>query len=151
MRSIMKPGYKTTEFYLAAGAVLLGGIVAAGAVPSTGPVGQGVGAVVGVLGALGYTVSRAWAKVTPGKGWKSTEYWLSAVAAVVGVLLTSDAFPSTGPVGKVLGMVSTLLAAMGYGIARGIAKGDAAASDIPSPTPTTPASNVWRKPPKVAK
>lgn len=142
--SDVKPGYKTTEFYLAVGAVLVGGVVASGAVPSTGPIGQGVGAVTAVLAALGYTVSRGWAKVAPGAGWKSTEYWLAAIAAVVGILLTSDVFPSTGGIGKILGMVSTLLGAMGYGIARGLSKGDAAARA--SDPPPLPEVGGWRKP-----
>lgn len=140
--SDIKPGYQTSEFYLALAAVLVGGVVASGAVPSAGPIGQGAGALVSVLAALGYTASRTWAKVTPGKGWRSTEYWLSAAAAVVGILLTSDAFPSTGTVGKVLGLVSTVLAAMGYSAARGLAK----AATPPAAPPTTPDISAWRRP-----
>jgi len=49
---------KTTEFWLSAAATLVGLAIASGIVPTTGTWPQIVGLVTGVLGALGYTVSR---------------------------------------------------------------------------------------------
>ena len=54
----VKPGYKTTEFWLSAAATVVGLAIASGIVPTSGTWPQIVGLVTGVLGALGYTVSR---------------------------------------------------------------------------------------------
>jgi len=58
----VKPGYKTTEFWLSLAAVLVGAAVSSGAIPETGPYAQVVGLVASVLGGLGYTVSRTMIK-----------------------------------------------------------------------------------------
>jgi hypothetical protein len=54
----VKPGYKTTEFWLSTAAVVLGVVVASGIVPSGGAWDQAVGLIVAALAALGYTGSR---------------------------------------------------------------------------------------------
>lgn len=54
----MKPGYKTTEFWLSLLAILLGAAMASGAVPEGGLVAQIVGGALSLLGSLGYTSSR---------------------------------------------------------------------------------------------
>ena len=51
-------GFKTTEFWLSAAATVVGLAIASGIVPTSGTWPQIVGLVTGVLGALGYTVSR---------------------------------------------------------------------------------------------
>ncbi len=56
--AVVKPGYKTTEFWLSAVATIVGLVLASGIVPSNGPWVQVTGLITGVLGALGYTVSR---------------------------------------------------------------------------------------------
>jgi predicted tellurium resistance membrane protein TerC len=53
-----KPGYKTTEFWLAFAAVMLGAFVASGAVPLEGTASQIVGLIQSALVALGYTGAR---------------------------------------------------------------------------------------------
>ena len=58
----VKPGYQTTEFWLSAAATLVGLAIASGIVPTTGTWPQVVGLVTGVLGAMGYTVSRTTVK-----------------------------------------------------------------------------------------
>jgi hypothetical protein len=57
-----KPGYKTTEFWMAFVAMLIGAAFASGVFPaeSTGDKLLGLGATV--LSALGYTVSRTMVK-----------------------------------------------------------------------------------------
>lgn len=55
-------------------------------------------------------------------GWKTTEFWLSVIAAIVGLLFASDAIPTDSPIAKALGGVATALSAMGYSVARGMAK-----------------------------
>ena len=54
----VKPGFKTTEFWLSAAATLVGLAIASGIVPTSGTWPQIVGLVTGVLGAMGYTISR---------------------------------------------------------------------------------------------
>jgi|TARA_Y100000114_G_C11705058_1_gene300495 hypothetical protein len=53
-----KPGYKTTEFWLALSAVLLGAVLGSGAVPSEGPWVQVVALMETALVAMGYTGAR---------------------------------------------------------------------------------------------
>lgn len=61
---VVKPGYKTTEFWLSAVATIVGLVLASGIVPSNGPWVQVTGLITGVLGALGYTVSRGSVKAS---------------------------------------------------------------------------------------
>lgn len=54
-----KPGYKTTEFYLTMAAMILSALYASGAFADTTTTGKVMALIAGVLGSLGYTVSRA--------------------------------------------------------------------------------------------
>lgn len=61
------------------------------------------------------------------KGIKTTEFWLSVIAMLVGALLASGLIGEGSIWGQVLGVVSSALAAMGYSVARGLYKrGEAA-------------------------
>ena len=62
-----KPGFKTTEFWLSTIAVVLGIVLASGAVPDGGIVAQIVGGVLSVLSSLGYTAARTKVKVNGGE------------------------------------------------------------------------------------
>ncbi len=55
----VKPGYKTTEFWLTAVAQVVSVLVASGIVPTEGPWAQAVALVTGVLATLGYQAGRA--------------------------------------------------------------------------------------------
>jgi hypothetical protein len=57
-----KPGYKTTEFWLSTGAVLLGALFASGVVSEGSSFDKVLGLAVSILTALGYTVARTKAK-----------------------------------------------------------------------------------------
>ena len=67
----MKPGWKTSEFYLSLAAVLVGAVMASGVMDG---LGQGhwavrvVGLVATILGSLGYTASRGLVKNATTKG-----------------------------------------------------------------------------------
>lgn len=63
----MKPGYKTTEFWLSLAAILLGALITSGAIPADSVFDKLLGIAATVLGALGYTVSRAFVKNTAAK------------------------------------------------------------------------------------
>ncbi len=58
----VKPGYRSTEFWLASIATVLGIVLASGAVPEGGLVGQIIGGVLALLANLGYTASRTQVK-----------------------------------------------------------------------------------------
>ena len=56
------------------------------------------------------------------KGIKTTEFWFSAVAAIVGLLYASGVIAPDSGGDKMLGLVGSILASMGYTISRGMAK-----------------------------
>lgn len=58
----------------------------------------------------------------PKKGIKTTEFWFSAVAALVGLLYASGLIAPDSGGDKMLGLVGSVLASMGYTISRGLAK-----------------------------
>lgn len=55
-------------------------------------------------------------------GYRTTEFWLSTVACLVGLLLASGALPASGTAVEVVGLIASALSAMGYSIARGKSK-----------------------------
>lgn len=65
-----KPGYKTTEFWLSLATILVGAVMASGVLDSLGTehwLVKVVGIVMSVLGALGYSTSRAFVKNSDNK------------------------------------------------------------------------------------
>tara|TARA_Y100001973_G_C5180188_1_gene324386 strand:+ start:1249 stop:1440 length:192 start_codon:yes stop_codon:yes gene_type:complete len=63
----MKPGYKTTEFWMALGAATIGAATASGVIPSDGALAQAIGLIATALVALGYTGARFALKKQPQK------------------------------------------------------------------------------------
>jgi len=55
-------------------------------------------------------------------GYKTTEFWLSAAASVVGLLFAAEVFPSESPGEKFLGLAAMVLASLGYTVSRGMVK-----------------------------
>jgi hypothetical protein len=58
----VKPGYKTTEFWLTLATTAVGALLASGVIEAGSAWDKAIGVVVSVLGALGYTVARGMAK-----------------------------------------------------------------------------------------
>lgn len=58
----VKPGYKTTEFWLKIAAIALTAMFASGVIPTAGTAANVAAIAATMLGALGYTVSRTFAK-----------------------------------------------------------------------------------------
>jgi hypothetical protein len=56
------PGYRTSEFWISLAAMLVGAILASGALPEHTIAFKIVGVAATILGALGYTVSRTMVK-----------------------------------------------------------------------------------------
>lgn len=50
--------------------------------------------------------------------YKTGEYWISVAAVLVGVLLSSGAFAESSQLAKILGVVASLLGALGYTVSR---------------------------------
>ena len=72
-------------------------------------------------------------------GWKTTEFWLSLIATLIGALLASGALnptdPTQGKILQIVGLISTLLASMGYTAARTSAKNAQARTPVITVTP----------------
>ena len=80
-------------------------------------------------------------------GWKTSEFWLSFVAVLIGAVFASgmlDALPADSAVLKIVGLISSVLGALGYTAARGFVKGkdsvgaaliEASKSNPPMPPP----------------
>lgn len=62
MSGASKPGYKTTEFWLAVAASLVGFAVASGAFVDGGQIMRGLGLISAALASAGYSHSRGIAK-----------------------------------------------------------------------------------------
>ena len=58
----------------------------------------------------------------PKIGIKTSEFWFSAVAAIAGLLYASGLIAPESGGDKILGLVATVLSAMGYSVSRGISK-----------------------------
>ena len=111
----MTPGYRSPAFWLTLLTTSIAALFASGAGPETGLVFQGLSAVAGALAAAGYASVRAFKNGEDGRSaFKTTEFWLSLAAFVVGALLASGAFPTDGGALKVLGAIASFLAAAGY-------------------------------------
>jgi hypothetical protein len=55
----MKPGYKTTEFWLSVAAIVISAFLASGVVAEGSAVAQALGLALGALSAAGYSVGRS--------------------------------------------------------------------------------------------
>jgi len=55
-------------------------------------------------------------------GYKTTEFWLTIAANVVGVLMMANIFPIDSTVGKIIGVAAMVLSSLGYTVSRSIAK-----------------------------
>lgn len=51
-------------------------------------------------------------------GYKTTEFWLTAFATLVGLALASDVIPTDGPWAKIVGLAAAVLSSMGYTVSR---------------------------------
>ena len=60
--SEVKPGYKTTEFWMSTAALICGVLLSSGVIGESGLAAQIVGGIMSTLAALGYTASRGKAK-----------------------------------------------------------------------------------------
>jgi hypothetical protein len=55
-------------------------------------------------------------------GYKTTEFWLTALAMLVSLLFASGIIPTDSSMDKLLGMVAAALGGAGYAVSRGLAK-----------------------------
>ena len=59
---------------------------------------------------------------SPKPGYKTTEFWLSVVAALVGLTYASGIIGAETQADKIMGFASSILATLGYTVSRGLAK-----------------------------
>ncbi len=55
-------------------------------------------------------------------GIKTTEFWMSFVAMVLGFVTANNVFPEDQPIGKIIALAVSVLAALGYTVARSMVK-----------------------------
>jgi hypothetical protein len=55
-------------------------------------------------------------------GYKTTEFWLSAIATLISLAFASGVVSEGSQVEKVVGFIAAALASLGYSVSRGIAK-----------------------------
>lgn len=55
-------------------------------------------------------------------GYATTEFWLTAVVTLIGLLVASGAIPTESSWGKLLGLAASALASMGYSASRATVK-----------------------------
>ena len=58
----------------------------------------------------------------PKPGWKSTEFWFSAIVAIWGMVVASGAVGEDDAWVKIVGAIVAGLASAGYSVARGTVK-----------------------------
>ena len=67
---------------------------------------------------------------TPKKaGYKTTEFWLSLAALVLGALIASGAIGEDSGTGQIIAFAASALTALGYSLSRGIVKKAEALTD----------------------
>jgi hypothetical protein len=60
--------------------------------------------------------------MTEKPGWKTSEFWLTMAATLVGIFVLSGVLPTDHIVMKVAALAMQALAAVGYSYSRGLAK-----------------------------
>jgi hypothetical protein len=55
-------------------------------------------------------------------GYKTTEFWLSLTAILVGAAIASGVFPVDSNGDKLLGLAATVLSSVGYTVSRSLVK-----------------------------
>ena len=115
-----KPKWKTTEFWVQVVVMIITLLIMSGIVEPGTKFDKGISLVVLCLSTMGYTYARTTIKkvkeTTKGKakpGYKSSEYWFTAVSLVSGAVVSSGAVEGS-EVDKVLGLITTGLSSMGY-------------------------------------
>lgn len=58
-------------------------------------------------------------------GYKTTEFWLSLAATLIGLVAASGIIPETGPWTQIIGLITSTLGALGYTAARASTKNNA--------------------------
>lgn len=128
-----KPFYQRTEFWLSLAALIIGGLMGSGIIGPATPTARVLGMLIEVLSAMGYTIARTMAKGPDGMtapGYKSSEFWLSALAAGGSLLQSMDAIPSGSPLEAIIAALLATLAPGTYAVARGKLKSNAVLSII---------------------
>jgi hypothetical protein len=112
-----RPGIKTPVFWLAALATVLTYLLGSDVLGGGKDVQVGA-LVLNAMAAVGYTTYRTWKKKDGEKkpSWRTSEFWLSAAAALCAVLYASGEFGPGTDAGKILGVVVGILASVGYGV-----------------------------------
>lgn len=116
--TVTKPGYKTFGFYVALALTAVSGLMGSGV--DLGAAGSVMATAVTGLTAVGYAAFRAFKKSDdPSKpSWKTTEFWLTVLAALLSALNFSGLISDHGTAAQVVAAVSGFLAMLGYQVTK---------------------------------
>lgn len=117
----IKPGYKTTEFWLCLAAWLVAIALDSGLLHDGTVIKEGFATIGAALASMGYAFSRGKLKeplAAGKKGWQTSEFWLAAVGMVAGTVLDSGMLDPSGIAAGGMGTVAGGLATAGYAYAR---------------------------------
>jgi len=120
----LKSGWKSSEFWLTIAAWIVGLLLDSGLL-GQGLATKGLGMVAASLATMGYQYTRGKLKevVESGKpGFKTSEFWLTIAAWIVGSLIDSGFLVDGSPALNGIGMLSAAMTQMGYSYARVKAK-----------------------------
>lgn len=56
------------------------------------------------------------------KGYKTTEFWLASITALIGILFASGLIAPDSGADKTLGLITSVLSSLGYSVSRGLTK-----------------------------
>lgn len=63
-------------------------------------------------------------------GYKTTEFWMSLVAVLLGALFSSGAVVEGSSLASLLGIVTTVMASLGYTVSRSVVKTGQTKADV---------------------
>ena len=121
----MKPKWKTSEFWAVVVLTIVGFVMASGSVEEGNKI---IGIILLVASSLGYTVNRTMIKqgtiVSDKPGFKTTEFWLTAISSATSLYVASEMEGGA----QMVGGLGAAISAAGYPPARAILKNNVIAS-----------------------
>lgn len=112
----MKPKWKTSEFWIVVILTIVGFVLASGSVEESNKI---IGIILLVASSLGYTVNRTMIKKEGSKpGFKTTEFWLTAISSATSLYVASEMEGGA----QMVGGIGAAISAAGYPPARAVLK-----------------------------
>jgi uncharacterized membrane protein YjjB (DUF3815 family) len=82
-------------------------------------------------------------------GWKTSEFWATAIVSLAGLVIASDAFQPNGIVMRIAGLATSALGTLGYVWSRTRLKGQPTVVETPEIAVAAPAGSELSEPAKL--